>query len=302
MVMITRLADSKYLFYVLFFINLIVYLNFAIAAQANDRKSLYTFVDGVIVSPQHSAYTNGKKNLLLGLSGFYYCFETKQNSILYLPYDNDKEKDEDALVNLIIDYGFSKYSDIGIIIPYAPDWHPGYGSDRAGIADITIFFKQYLLELYNVDIGMCTFFKLNTSSFKKTPNWYGTDCTNLIVRLIFSSTHKRINFYQNIGFKKVIGSGKRKGYGFEKDYIYSNTIISNFGVIYCYNKYLELSIESNFESPNKRGLTGYYLDICGGLNFNLSKNINLYGKCGKNISNFAPSLYVSTGISVAAKL
>ena len=278
----------------------LVFCENCLAYTDKDFKNLYTLVNGMLISPSASARTIGKNILRTGISGYYYRIEQKQNSILYFP--SDHHRGEDAFIILTVEYGILNNSEVSILIPYAPDWHQNRGGNKQGIADITILFKQYLLTNHNIDMGLSACYKLNTSTFADNPRWYGTNYSNIILKAIFSTRYKKVSPFINLGYKNVLGSGKIISYEHKIDFTYSNTYIGSIGLNYQLLRTFEISLESNFESHNKKGISGYYLDICGGINLNLHKNIICYGKIGKNISDFAPGLYISAGISVVTKL
>jgi hypothetical protein len=286
----------------IFILTLLLFCENCPAYTYKDFKNLYTLVNGMLVSPSASARTIGKNILRTGISGYYYCFKKLQNGELYFPIDYFRSTNQDALINFIIEYGIFKNSEIDLLIPYAPDWHPNRGGNKQGIADIAIIFKQYLLTYYNIDMGLTACYKLNTSTFADDPTWYGTNYSTIVLKAIFSTRYKKVSPFINIGYKNILGSGKIKSYEQNIDFTYSNTYIGAIGLNYQLLRTFEISLESNFESHNKKGISAYYLDICGGINLNLTKNIICYGKIGKNISDFAPYFYISTGISVVTKL
>jgi len=283
-------------------LSLLAYSENCFAFVDKDFKNLYTLVDGLLISPATSAQTIGKNIIRTSISGYYYRFEKEQNSILYSPVDNNNSISQDAIINLIAEYGIFKNSEIGILIPYAPDWISNYGGNKHGIADIVIYFKQYLFRYYDIDIGLDAGYKLNTSMYSNNPKWYGTNYPNIFLKFILSTRYRKANTFINIGYKNVPGSGKITSDKYKLYFTYSNTYIGAIGLNYQLLKTFEISLESNFESHNKEGISGYYLDICGGINLILPKNIQFYGKIGKNISDYAPSLYISTGISIFMNL
>jgi len=259
-------------------------------------------MDGILLAPSTSAQTIGRNIFRISTSGYYYRIEPEQNMILYSSYDNNISPSQDALVNIILEYGIYKNSEIGILLPFAPDWIPDHGGNKSGIADIAIYFKQYLLNFNNIDIGLSTCYKFNTSRFKNRPGWYGTNNSNVLLKLILSTQNKNVNTFINIGYKNVLCSCKINSDKYKLCYTYSNTFVGAIGLQYQLLNTIEITLESNYESHNKKKISGYYLDICGGINFILPNNIQFYGNVGRNISDYAPSLYVSTGISIFVKI
>jgi len=284
----------------IFIIILLVCYENSLASPNKDFKNLYTLVNGMLLSPSATAHTIGKNTLRTGFSGYYYKYKENQNSILYFP--KETHRGEDAFIVLTVEYGIFNNSEVSILIPHSPDWYPNRGGNKQGIADVAILFKQYLLTKHDISMGLIACYKLNTSAFADEPRWYGTNNSNIILKVVFSAMYQKLSPFINIGYKNVLGSDRIISNDYKIDFTYSNTYIGAIGVNYQLLKSFDISLESNFESHNKKGMSGYYLDICGGFNYNLIKNINCYGKLGQNISNFAPNLYISTGISVATKL
>lgn len=281
-------------------LSLVAYSTNCLAFIDKDFKNMYTLVNGMLISPSASARTIGKNVLRAGISGYYYLYKEKQNGLMYFPLDY--RIGEDAFINFTIEYGIFNNSEISILIPHSPDWQSDRGGNKQGIADIAILFKQYLLSYYDTDLGFNVCYKLNSSTYADNPQWYGTNYSNIMLKLIVSRRYKNLNSFINIGYKDVLGSGKIYSEKYNIYFTYANTFVGAVGFRFQPMKLFELSFESNYESHNKTEISGYYLDICGGIIFNLPKNIQLYGNAGRYLSKQAPSLYLSAGMLISMKM
>lgn len=270
-------------------------------AVTKDYKNIYTFVDGILLSPLTTAKTLEKNTLQIGVSSFYYRHQKDQNNILYYPY-KIRRVAEDILLNLSIEYGLFNSTDISIIIPIAPDWNPTYGSNRTGIADITLLLKQYLFDIKGYYSGICMGYKFNTSTYPDILNWYGTDNANLIINYIFSSSFTKFHSFMNFGVKRIVGKRQRPAFDIYSAYNYSNTYTGAIGFIFTPLNNIGLTLESNYESHNKERIKGYFLDICGGFKVKLNSKFSFYGKVGKNLSQYTPFLYSIFGMTVTTPL
>lgn len=260
-----------------------------------------SFVDGVIVTPFYTGSTLPKNQLQLSTSLFYYRHTSSQENILYYPF-NIKNINEDVLLNYSIHYGITDKTEIAVFIPVAPDWHPNYGSNRNGIADITLFLKYNTLKYRSIKNGIVIASKLNTSTFPNVLNWYGTSNNNIFLTYIASITKNNFDSFLNVGYKYILGETERPSVDSYSAYQYSNTILAAVGIRYQFLNRMQAILESNYESSNKKHIDGYYLDFCMSVYMAIRNNFQLFIKSGKNLNNFTPFFHLTSGFSMQFSL
>lgn len=270
-----------------------------ISQQATAQTNLYTLVDGMLLSPTRDARTAGKNSLRFGVSGYYYRYNSRPNISSYFPYPIVNPI-QDALINVAAAYGVLDKTEISLIIPCAPDWLPDQGANLSGFADIVLQVKQYLSRNKSINSGILLAFKFNSSSQGNNPFWYGTNCPNIFTKLVLSTHRSHFSIFGNIGFKKVIGAGKRFISRENRSYTYSNTWIGAIGFYLPVSKKFSLGVENNFESPNKKEINGYYLDCCAGFILSCADNFQISLKIGRNITSHAPDIFIDSGCSISA--